>query len=187
MRGHYDHAMRVVAGSAGGLRLQGPPSEETRPTTDKVREAIFNSLNSAMAIDEAKVLDLFAGTGACGIEALSRGAVSATFVEQDRKVITVLEANLRSTGLTDKATVVRGSVAAYLDGGSSFDLVFADPPYKFDQWPALLDKVKASVLVCESNRSLPEHDQWDVIRERSYGTTVVTFLEPATPTSAKDQ
>src|SRR5918998_3417279 len=97
--------MRVIAGRWGGRRLQAPPGDATRPTSDRVREALFSILGAR--VDDARVLDLFAGSGALGIEALSRGAASATFVDHDPDALAAVRANLDGTGLADRATVVR--------------------------------------------------------------------------------
>src|SRR4051812_37946136 len=102
--------MRVVAGTAGGRRLQAPQGRDIRPTSDRVREAIFSSLDSLGVLAEARVLDLFAGTGALGIEALSRGAAEATFVDDYPGAIQIVKANLAATELAGRATVVRADV-----------------------------------------------------------------------------
>jgi 16S rRNA (guanine966-N2)-methyltransferase len=167
--------MRVVAGIAGGRRLQGPVGDVIRPTTDKVREAVFNSLNSLEAIDGARVLDLFAGTGACGIEALSRGAASVTFVDRDRKALDVIRENLSTTGL--EGDVVGSDAFAFLDRSHDFDVAFVDPPYEFQEWPRLLAALHASLAVCESNRPVEAPDGWLDIRGRKYGTTAITILK----------
>ncbi len=134
--------MRVVAGSARGRRLEAPEGESTRPTGDRVREAVFNSLHSLGAVEDATVLDLFAGSGALGIEALSRGAAHATFVDTDRRAIGAIEANLAATGLAERATVLRADadsvVARAVAEGRRWDLALLDPPYAFDGWADLL-------------------------------------------------
>src|SRR4051812_6492137 len=114
--------MRVVAGTAGGHRLLSPPSPLTRPTSDRVREAIFNSLTSMGMVEGLHFADLFAGTGACGIEALSRGAAHTTFVEKDKKTSTVITRNLESVGLRDRASVVTNDVLTYLGRPQEFDV-----------------------------------------------------------------
>ncbi|MGB3475503.1 MAG: 16S rRNA (guanine(966)-N(2))-methyltransferase RsmD [Mycobacterium sp.] len=123
---------RIVGGAAGGRRLAVPP-RGTRPTTDRVREALFNVLDSRMDLTGMTVLDLYAGSGALGLEALSRGAASALFVESDRRAADVLAANIAALGLTG-AVLRRGTVAAVLAGGTEtpVDLVLADPPYEVD-------------------------------------------------------
>jgi 16S rRNA (guanine966-N2)-methyltransferase len=164
----------VVAGSAGGLRLAGPASGVTRPTTDKVRGAIFNSLESLGVVEGASIVDLFAGTGACGVEALSRGAGQVTFVENDRRAIEVIRANLASTGTTGK--VVRSDVLTFLATADTFDLAFADPPYSFTQWAELLAVVDAPLVVCESRNGVEAPEGWESVRERRYGDTTVTII-----------
>ncbi|HET9143443.1 16S rRNA (guanine(966)-N(2))-methyltransferase RsmD [Actinophytocola sp.] len=120
---------RIVAGAAGGRRLAVPP-RGTRPTSERVREALFNAVTAAMDLAGARVLDLYAGSGALGIEALSRGAASATFVESDRSALTVLERNVTAIGLPG-AEVRRGTVRSVLAAAPHrpYDLVLADPPY----------------------------------------------------------
>ena len=173
--------LRVVAGSAGGRRLEAPEGDSTRPTTDRVREAMFNSLYSMDAIEGARVLDLFAGSGALGIEALSRGAESATFVESDRRVRRVIENNLEALGFGDCSTLVSADGVAYLGRAHPYDLLLLDPPYAFDSWPELLGLVTECVVVIESDREidLPEH--WEVNRARRYGATVLTLATVSRP------
>ncbi|MCV7345723.1 16S rRNA (guanine(966)-N(2))-methyltransferase RsmD [Mycolicibacterium rhodesiae] len=121
---------RIVGGSAGGRRLDVPP-RGTRPTTDRVREALFNVLAARRDFDGLRVLDLYAGSGALGLEALSRGAASALFVESDSRAAAVIKRNVAALGLPG-ATVRRGAVAAVLAAGTDVpvDLVLADPPYE---------------------------------------------------------
>jgi 16S rRNA (guanine966-N2)-methyltransferase len=129
--------MRIVAGLAKGRRLAAP-ADATRPTSDRAREALFNSLAALLDLDGIRVLDMFAGTGAVGLEALSRGAAEVVFVESDRAALDVLRRNVDAVGLPG-ATVVRRPVAAFLDGApgagadARFDFVFADPPYALDE------------------------------------------------------
>src|SRR3954454_2222592 len=122
--------VRVVSGSARGRRLATPEGTDTRPTTDRVKEATFNALGSLDAVAGAEVLDLFAGSGALGIEALSRGAAAATFVDQAPVARRALAANLDRVGLADRATVVGADATTFAPRASSApDLVLADPPY----------------------------------------------------------
>ena len=170
--------MRVVAGSLRGRRLLAPPGPSTRPTSDRVREATFNALASLDVLRDATVLDLFAGSGALGIEALSRGAAHCTFVEQARPAIVAVRQNLDALGLSERATVVTMDVERYLSSNAAVavDLALADPPYAFDGWAGLLDSVPASVLVAESDRPIEPGDGWELVRSRRYGTTHVTIL-----------
>ncbi len=120
---------RIVSGSLGGRRIKVPP-KGTRPTTDRVREAVFARLESRDGVAGSRVLDAFAGSGALGIEALSRGGVRATFVESAASAARTIKANLRDLGLEDSGEVVHSSVEAFLGaGGEAFDLAFLDPPY----------------------------------------------------------
>lgn len=173
--------MRVVGGALGGRRLVAPEpgSDSTRPTSDRAREAIFNMLVSVIELDGVTVKDLFAGTGALGIEALSRGAAHAAFIDADPAACRIINANLAGLGLTERAAVNRSSVESYLaTHPDPVDLAFADPPYGFDGWAELLETLNAGVLVCESDREIepdPDHP-WDTWRVRRYGTPVITIL-----------
>jgi 16S rRNA (guanine966-N2)-methyltransferase len=167
--------VRVVAGSARGRRLTVPPGTATRPTADRVREATFNALGSLGVVEGAAVLDLFAGSGAMGIEALSRGAASATFVDRDPRAVTAVRANLDATGLADRATVVRAQAGRWLPGAGRFDLAVLDPPYATDDatWAELLGGLDAEVAVLESDREVSVPPPWGILRSRSYGGSVV--------------
>jgi 16S rRNA (guanine966-N2)-methyltransferase len=171
--------MRVVAGTVGGRRLQVPagPRRVTRPTTELVRAAVCNSLTSLGALDGATVWDLFAGSGALGIEALSRGAASATFVDHDRAAIAAIRANLAALGLADRATVVSSDVDRWVAGGRSADLAFIDPPYAFDGWATLLGGLSVELAVCESDRAVEPPDGWTIRKVRHHGGTLVSLLE----------
>lgn len=174
-------AVRVVAGTARGRRLSAPPGRAVRPTSDRVREAVFNALASLDAVEGAAVVDLFAGSGALGIEALSRGAAHTVFVERDRRALQAIHANLVATGLAERATVVADDALAWVEHRheAPADLVLVDPPYAFDRWPALLAALEARLLVVESDRRIDLGPRWRVVRERRYGGTVVQFAEPA--------
>jgi 16S rRNA (guanine966-N2)-methyltransferase len=170
--------MRVVAGTARGRRLVAPPGTDTRPTSDRVREATFNALGSLGAVQDATVLDLFAGSGAMGIEALSRGATHATFVERDAAARQAISQNLETTGFAKNATIVGTEAVAFVAAAphERFDLVICDPPYAFNGWGALLPVLPASVAVLESDREVPVAGEWEVVRAKRYGTTVVTII-----------
>lgn len=121
--------MRVITGSARGRRLKELEGQETRPTTDRVKEGMFSILQ--FDIEGRRVLDLFAGTGQLGIEALSRGAASAVLVDRRKDAVTLIRENLRITGLQDRARVVQGDAQEYLNSlREHFDLIFLDPPYE---------------------------------------------------------
>ncbi len=169
----------MVAGEARGLRLDVPPGTATRPTSDRVREAVFNALESMGALAGSRVLDAFAGSGALGIEALSRGAAQATFAEVDAAARAVVSANLERTGLADRAVVLAADGARSAAQGR-WDLVLLDPPYSFDEWPALLAEAETGlatdgVVVVESDREVAVPAPLQGVRVRRYGGTVVTF------------
>ena len=180
--------MRVIAGSAGGIRLS-VPKRGVRPTMDRVKAAIFSSLGDA--IIGARVLDLFAGSGALGIEALSRGACSVLFVEEDRQSTNVIEKNLAKTKF--EARVRQQSVSdflRYVSGTEKFQIIFADPPYeqtKSDErfteklvtskkLGELLAPEGVFVLEKRPGEALPETKLWRVARQKTYGATEVLFL-----------
>jgi 16S rRNA (guanine966-N2)-methyltransferase len=175
----------VIAGSARGRRLVAPVGDSTRPTADRVREATFNALHSLGALEGARVVDLFAGSGALGIEALSRGAAHATFVDRDRRAVDAITANLATTGLADAATVQTGTVERALAeaarAGERWSLALVDPPYAFDEWEALLVTIPADLVVAESGRPVAVPDGWRAIRQRQYGATLVAILHPQPP------
>ena len=151
--------MRVVAGTLRGRPIVAPEGEATRPTTDRAREATFNSLVSLGAVEDAKVVDLFAGSGAMGIEALSRGASSCAFLERDRNALDSIRYNIKTLQLTDNTTVLSGDVMTHVVALRNVDLVLADPPYDFDRWTDLLTVLNlvlapGGVVVTESGREI---------------------------------
>ena len=182
--------MRVIAGRAGGIRLVSPKAG-VRPTMDRVKAAIFSSLGE-MVIG-ARVLDLFAGTGALGIEALSRGAESGLFVDEDRQAIIAIEKNLKNAGL--HARIRNAEVFKFLksvgNSGDKFRIIFADPPYEKmesgerfteklladDALPGLLEPDGIFVLEKRPGEKLPEMRFWKLIRQKKYGATEVLFLD----------
>jgi 16S rRNA (guanine966-N2)-methyltransferase len=179
----------VIAGVARGRRLDAPEGVITRPTGDRVREATFNALNSLDALDGATVLDLYAGSGALGIEALSRGAAHATFCDDDVRAVRAVEANLAATSLAGQATVLRRDAERVLAdaarNGTRWSLALLDPPYSFDGWDDLLATVPAELVVVESDRAIPPPEGWRAIRERRYGATLVAILRSQTSAGAR--
>ena len=175
-----------MAGVARGRRLEVPDGLVTRPTSDRVREAVFSSLASMGAVEAAAVVDLFAGSGALGIEALSRGAASAVFVEADRGALGSIRANLAALGLaTPRATVVAGDAVEAAGSPQiveAADVVLADPPYRFDQWASLLERLVeggfGGLLVAESAVAWQEPSGWRTVRRKVYGGTLVSMLRP---------
>jgi 16S rRNA (guanine966-N2)-methyltransferase len=182
--------MRVIAGRAGGARLLVPKTG-TRPTMDRVKAAIFSSLGELVI--GAQVLDLFAGSGALGIEALSRGAAGAVFVDEDRQSIAVIEKNLAKTHFEGR--VYQENVFTFLKRSSStatFRIIFADPPYEEmnsgeaftdkllvnENLPRLIDRDGVFVLEKRPDEHFPELKCWRLLRQKAYGATEVLFLSP---------
>lgn len=182
--------MRVIAGTAGGIRLD-VPKKNVRPTMDRVKAAIFSSLGEAVI--GARVLDLFAGTGALGIEALSRGAASARFIDRDQEAVSVIERNLTRTGLTGR--VVRRDVFDFLErpiSSDRFTIIFADPPYETtgdgkafiellltnSRLTELLQPSGTFVLEKRPAEKMEEIQRWRILRAKTYGATEVIFLTP---------
>jgi 16S rRNA (guanine966-N2)-methyltransferase len=170
--------MRIVAGLAKGRRLAAPAGA-TRPTSDRAREALFNSLAAMLDLDGARVLDMFAGTGAVGLEALSRGAAEAVFVESDPAAVAVLRRNVETVRLPG-ATIVSRPVAAFLSGADPvrFDLLFADPPYALD------DDVLAAMLGTLTHRGWLADDAI-VVLERAARGAAPAWPDCITPLRAK--
>ena len=183
--------MRVVAGDLRGRRIEGPEDEATRPTTDKVREAVFNALNTMNVVREERVIDLFAGSGALGIEALSRGAAHCVFVENNRSALGVLRGNIAALGLEGRSTVVVLDIAAHSSRQrlsellTATPLVLADPPYRYEYWGRLFDIALSAaprdvVLVAETESRCAIHETtpngWEMSRTRAYGRTSVGFF-----------
>jgi 16S rRNA (guanine(966)-N(2))-methyltransferase RsmD len=175
--------MRIVGGSLSGRVLRAPAGAATRPTSEKVREAVFNILGRA--IDGAAVLDLFAGSGALGIEAVSRGAVHVTFVDSGKQAIKALTANLAELGIADRATVVHADVVRTVGrGGGPWGLVFVDPPYASDlavravaALPTESLAADATIVIEHDRRHAPPDAVGSLLRtdQRRYGDTSVSF------------
>jgi 16S rRNA (guanine966-N2)-methyltransferase len=166
---------------AKGRPLRAPAGRGTRPTSDRVREAIFSILTSLGAVAGAVVADLFAGSGALGIEALSRGAAAATFVDRDGAAVTAIRDNLAVLGdATIHATVVPGDVMRWLEGAPWADVVLADPPYGFAEWEGLFSRLggRAGLVVAESGSELGTIPGWETVKVKRYGGTVVTVVQP---------
>jgi 16S rRNA (guanine966-N2)-methyltransferase len=180
---------RIIGGVAGGRRIAVPP-RGTRPTTDRVRESLFSIVTARLDLTGRRVLDLYAGSGALGLEALSRGAAAATFVESDRRAATVLERNIATLGLPG-ATLRRGLVAAVIAAGAAVpvDLVLADPPYdvQASEVEALLSALvghgwvsEGSVVVVERATGGPTLNWppgWEPWQQRVYGDTRLELAE----------
>ena len=180
--------IRVIGGELRGRKLFAVPDGQTRPTADRVREAIFNILGGR--VSKALVLDLFAGTGAMGIEALSRGAESVLFADNDKKALTALEKNVNACSLERRAKIVKWNILKNLNITSSFrhtfNLVFIDPPYNKNLiQPTLLNldqsqcMANGACITIEHSQQepIPENEErYKISDQRRYGKTLVSFL-----------
>lgn len=179
--------MRIIAGERRGTKLEAVPGLNTRPTADRVKEGLFNIIQ--MEIDsDTRVLDICAGTGALGLEALSRGASSVSFIEQAPAALAVLARNVAKCRYEDKTQVFRGDALATLGmlQGQQFDVILFDPPYQKNLYKPVLFSVlkyhllsEYGILVSEHSKSVPfswDNDQLNLYKSRSYGETVLNFF-----------
>jgi len=186
--------MRITGGTLRSRALKAPKGQATRPTTDRVREALFGILASAGAVEGARVLDLYAGTGALALEALSRGAATAVLVESARDALAALRSNVSALGLEDRAHVVAGDAMQSMRrmaGAGPFDMVFADPPWALvdsGHPAAILSDLARRGQIAADGRVVLEHaartapiDIDGLVRldTRRYGDTALTFYKPA--------
>jgi len=195
--------VRIIAGELRGRRLHGPPREGTRPMLDRVREALFSTIQARL--DEARVLDLFAGTGSLGLEALSRGAAHALFVESGREALRILRTNIAELELEGRASVrpadaLETSIYEPRAGEPRYELAFYDPPYALVEdgrsrervlacARALLERVLTAdgLIVFHTPRGLLRAaDLPGVARERAYGTSSLWYLEPGAAAASED-
>lgn len=174
----------MIAGELRGRRLSAPTDPGVRPTSERVREAVFDILFSLGGVEGMQVADLFAGSGAMGIEALSRGAASVTFVDSNPTALTSLRDNLASLGLGDAertgdVTVIRADVTTWAPSTASrYDLILCDPPYDFDGWQSLMTNLPGDLAVLESGAAITAPQGWGVIKTKRYGGTIVTVARP---------
>lgn len=179
--------MRVIAGSRKRLQLQTVPGMNTRPTTDRIKETLFNMISTD--IYDARFLDLFAGSGQMGIEALSRGATHAYFLEKDRKAISCIQSNLEHTKFLAESRVVAGDVLQGLKQlqGESFDIIFMDPPYHLGIEQKVLEAISSLHLLAEDGYIIIEADihtdfsyiedmGYTVLQEKQYKTNKHLFI-----------
>ncbi len=176
--------MRVISGSAKGRKLIAPPGFDTRPTTDRVKESIFNIISPYLPAKS--VLDLFSGSGALGIEALSRGSERAVFVENDKAAIGITRHNLELARVSDRADVVFGDFCEYLGRAiGQFDIIFLDPPYNTGLLTSAIEKIAENnllsdngIIVAESEYmgEEPDNGHYDIIKYAKYGKTTVFVL-----------
>ncbi len=177
--------MRVTGGSGKGRRLKVPAGQRVRPTSDKVKQALFNILGDK--IGGALFLDLFAGTGGIGIEALSRGAEKVTFVDDSRDSLQAVRRNVEQTGFTEQSNVVASHAEKFLQKSSEqFDIIFLDPPYTYEQESLLCAVAESAVLkpdavvVSEHFKKQPspiKAEKLSLYREAVYGDTVLAFYK----------
>ena len=181
--------MRIITGSAKGAKLQAPAGETTRPTAERTKEAVFSMLLGRF--EERRVLDLFAGSGQMGLEAVSRGAAHAILVDADKNAVAVIQKNAQHTKLTDRVEVRHGDALSFLRTyrGAPFSLIFLDPPYRLGLLPDCLALIAekgllaaGGTIVCESGDGRVFADRADlaaryrVDRESRYGAAFVTLL-----------
>ncbi|HOB87732.1 MAG TPA: 16S rRNA (guanine(966)-N(2))-methyltransferase RsmD [Bacillota bacterium] len=178
--------MRVVAGTAKGTLLKTAPGTRVRPTSAKVKEALFSILGDR--VPEALFWDLFAGSGAVGIEALSRGAESAVFVERQGRMVGIIKDNLKRSGLLEGARIIRADVERALDllagEGLKADLIFMDPPYDYPRLPLLIEKIENNNLLCpggliiieSSSKNTQQFAGFRIKMQKKYGDTMLTII-----------
>lgn len=183
--------MRVIAGKARSIPLKTVEGQDTRPTTDRIKETLFNMLQNELA--DCLFVDLFSGSGAIGIEALSRGARKAVFVEKAPAAIACIKENLKKTRLEDEALVIASDAVSAIfrmEGGEPADFIFMDPPYGQDLERSVLDALKNSTLVDEyttiiveaaldADLSYAEDEGYEIIRQKKYKTNKHVFLSRA--------
>ena len=182
--------MRIITGKAKGIVLKTPAGEATRPTAERVKEAVFSMLQ--FDIEGRSVLDLFAGSGQMGLEALSRGALEATFVDKSKEAIKLIKENIEKTRLSDNATVFQSDYLDFIrrNSGKKFDIFIIDPPYKLEMYnPALKALIASnmikntSLIVCESgtdeifNNDIELQQHFDIAKQNKYGNTFITILK----------
>ena len=175
--------MRVIAGSARGQQLKAKLPEKVRPTTDFAREAIFSMLEARGGLVGLTVCDLYCGSGALGIEALSRGAEHVYFYDSDPKCLAAAKENYEGVNVEGQAHFVRASLPIWTPP-SGVDLILADPPYGPMDLAGLLHGIKSERVVVENDRFMEAPVGWTVTKEKRYGTTLVTILEPSEEVSA---
>ncbi len=177
--------MRIISGMRRGMKLKAPEGMNTRPTTDRVKESIFNVIS--FALPATRVLDLFAGSGALGIEAISRYSDFCIFVEKDKKAIELIKTNIEGADFSDKCRIVNSDALSYIENcREQFDLIFLDPPYNMGFLHNIIEKInekdllsEAGIIVVETEKggeSVPL-DLYNVRKSVTYGKTTITILQ----------
>lgn len=175
--------MRIIGGRFKGRRIISPKGTRTRPTTDQVREAAFNLLNARLSLEGIEVLDLFCGSGALGLEAISRGAASATFVDMSRDALRTVADNASALGVADQCSFLMRDGLRYLASPATpeYDLILADPPYRFPSVGDLpvraIEKLRAGgLLLLEHDAHIRFDPSAVTVESRSYGRTIVSIF-----------
>ena len=163
--------MRVISGSAKGRKLVVPSGDHVRPTKDRVKEAIFNSLHSYGLVENRSFLDLFSGTGSLGIEALSRGAKSVVFVDHHTEAIDCIILNVEKLNYGSTSKILKTDALSFLERDDYFDVALLDPPYEYEHWGTLLKRVNAHSIVIESSEQVTLESDWEIIKSQKYGQT----------------
>lgn len=206
--------LRIIAGHWRSRRIVAPPPQTTRPMIDRVKEAVFDILGSRLgmpgSLPQVAVLDLFAGSGAMGLEAVSRGATSCVFAERSKPAVRILRANIDSLADGDSLKILavdvwRCPISAFLSAGGPFQIVFVDPPYDDarDTSPqaklsSLLDRIMGSPAVMPESVGVVHHERkvrleptdeqaWMVVMRREYGTSAITLVGPATSSASPER
>ena len=181
--------MRVISGKVRGLKLNAPKNDDVRPTTDRVKESLFNMINSYMM--DSDILDLFAGTGSLGIECLSRGANKCVFVDKSKESINIVKSNIKKARVENESIVLnldfKSAISSLALKKEKFDVIFMDPPYYKNMFSDALLAVDEKELLKEDGIIVVEHDTVDKFpdnmgrlyksREKKYGTTTITFYK----------
>ena len=181
--------MRVISGKVRGLKLNAPKNDDVRPTTDRVKESLFNMINSYMM--DSDILDLFAGTGSLGIECLSRGANKCVFVDKSKESINIVKSNIKKARVENESIVLnldfKSAISSLALKKEKFDVIFMDPPYYKNMFSDALSAVDNNNLLKEDGIIVVEHDTVDKFpdnmgrlyksREKKYGNTTITFYK----------
>lgn len=181
--------LRVISGKARGLKLDTPKNQDVRPTTDRVKESLFNMINSY--VRDSNILDLFAGTGSLGIECLSRGAKSCVFVDKSKDSISIVKSNIKKARVENESTILntdfKDAVSRLSIQNQKFDIIFMDPPYYENMFIECLKSIDKLDLLVKDGIIVVEHDTKDLFensvgrlhksRDKKYGGTTLTFYK----------